>query len=135
MGGDYALNGLAVPQGLDALHDLLEQIGAEHPELSGADLMLFETAVIEIAGNVVEHGVPAGEVTWEFALSVLPERLEATLSDDGAAYDGTVISESAMPDELAESGRGFALASAVLDRLDYRRDNEGNHWEMVRYRT
>lgn len=135
MAGDYTLGGLAVPEGLEALHELLERIGTEHDGVTPSDLMLFHTAVIEIAGNVVEHGVPPGEVTWRFDLSVHHDRIEATLSDDGAAYDGTALTDVEMPDELAESGRGFALASAVLDQLDYRRDEHGNHWQMVRQRT
>jgi len=88
MAGDYTLTGLAVPEGLDELHDLLERIGAEHSQVPPADLMLFETAVIEIAGNVVEHGFPPGEVHWTFILAVHDDRLEARLSDDGVPFDG-----------------------------------------------
>ena len=50
---------------------------SEHPDLDAGDLMMFETAVIEVAGNVVEHGRRPGSVTWAFRLSVLPDRLEA----------------------------------------------------------
>lgn len=134
MDGEYTLTGLAVPAGLDELHDLLERIGREVPGLSPADVMLFETAVIEIAGNVIEHGVPPGGVTWSFRLSVREDRIEATLSDDGAAYTRDAAA-AVMPDALAESGRGLALAGSILDRLEYRRDAAGNHWDMVRART
>jgi serine/threonine-protein kinase RsbW len=58
--GDYLLEGLAVPESLNLLHDLLERVGREHPDLDAGDLMMFETAVIEVAGNVVEHGRPPG---------------------------------------------------------------------------
>ncbi|MEO5851860.1 MAG: ATP-binding protein [Nocardioides sp.] len=136
MAGEYTLTGLAVPAGLDDLHDLLERIGTEHPQLSAADLMLFETAVIEIAGNVVEHGRPPGEVHWTFTLAVLEDRIEATLSDDGVPFEGgDALPDAEMPDALAEGGRGFALAGAVLDELDYRRTDGANHWQLVRNRT
>ena len=46
------------------LRDLLEAVGREHPDLDRGALMLFETAVIEVAGNVVEHGRPPGQVQW-----------------------------------------------------------------------
>jgi serine/threonine-protein kinase RsbW len=36
-----------------------------------------------------------------------------------------------LPDELAESGRGPAIALGVLDELSYRRDKSGNHWTLV----
>lgn len=129
---DYQLEGFAVPEGIEDLHDLLERAGTEHPDLDPSDLMLFETAVIEIANNVVEHGVPAGGVRWWFALSVRPEELQAVLTDSGQALSDI---DPTMPDELAESGRGFPLAHAILDQCDYTRAEDANHWRMVRRRT
>jgi serine/threonine-protein kinase RsbW len=133
MTGDYLLEGLAVPQTLDALHDLLERVGSEHPEVDASDLMLFETAVIEVAGNVVEHGRPPGEVRWTFRLQVRPDRLEGRLSDGGQEYPGGTWGTE-MPDAMDEDGRGLALATAVLDSLAYERTDEANHWTMVRRR-
>jgi serine/threonine-protein kinase RsbW len=131
MTGDYVLDGLAVPDSLDLLHDLLEQVGGEHPELTASDLMLFETAVIEVAGNVVEHGKPPGEVSWTFRLAVRPDRLEGTLSDSGEEYPGGAWGTD-MPDTMEEDGRGLALATAVLDSLVYERAGDVNEWTMVR---
>ena len=134
MTGDYVLEGLAVPESLNLLHALLERVGQEHPDIDAADLMMFETAVIEVAGNVVEHGRPHGRVTWAFRLSVLPDRLEGELSDSGEEYPGGTWGP--MPDDLLqEDGRGLALATAVLDRLDYRRSDGVNHWTMLRHRS
>ncbi|KAA1416838.1 ATP-binding protein [Nocardioides humilatus] len=134
MSGDsYVLHGFAVPEGVEALHDLLEQVGSEHPEVDSSDLMLFETAVIEIANNVVEHGRPLGKVQWRFSLDVLPGQLEAVLSDSGEAYPGDI--DYVMPDELAESGRGLPLARAILDEIDYTRAGDANHWHLVRRRA
>ncbi len=136
MAGDHTLSGLAVPEGLDELHDLLEQVGVQHPDVSPADLMLFETAVIEIAGNVVEHGRPPGGVHWKFSIQVRPDRIEATLADDGMAFeDARVLADASMPDADAEDGRGFALASQVLDELSYERRGSANLWAMVRRRS
>jgi serine/threonine-protein kinase RsbW len=134
MTGDYLLEGLAVPETLSLLHDLLERVGTEHPGLDGGDLMLFETAVIEVAGNVVEHGRPSGRVAWTFRLSVLPDRLEATLSDSGEEYPGGTWGTAMPQDPMREDGRGLALATAVLDDLGYERADDGNHWTMLRRR-
>jgi serine/threonine-protein kinase RsbW len=131
MTGDYVLDGLAVPDSLDLLHDLLEQVGVEHPELAASDVMLFEAAVIEVAGNVVEHGKPPGEVRWQFRLAVRPDRLEGTLSDSGEEYPGGAWGTD-MPDLMDEDGRGLALATAVLESLVYQRSGEVNEWTMVR---
>jgi serine/threonine-protein kinase RsbW len=132
MAGDYVLEGLAVPEGVVDLHDLLARVGEEHPGLDATDLMLVETAVIEIANNVVEHGVPPGRVRWTFRLDVHRDRIEALLSDDGQAYAGGT--DATLPDDLSESGRGLALAGAALDDLVYERREDANHWRMVRRR-
>jgi serine/threonine-protein kinase RsbW len=135
MTGDYLLEGLAVPETLNLLHDLLERVGAEHPDIDAGDLMLFETAVIEVAGNVVEHGRPPGAVSWTFQLRVLPERLEARLSDSGEEYPGGTWGLEMPSDPLQEDGRGLALATAVLDALEYERTDGVNHWTMRRNRA
>lgn len=115
--------------------ELLEQVGRDHPGVSARDLMLFTTAVMEIAGNVVEHGRPEGQVRWQFTLDVGEETLLAVLSDSGEAYGGQPDAEAAMPDVWAESGRGFALAGAVLDDLRYERAEDRNRWHLVRRRS
>lgn len=125
-----ALEGWAVPEGLADLHDLVERARAAHPEVDPEAFMMMETAVIEIAGNVVEHGHPAGRIWWSFTLHVRPEGLEGVLSDDGQEYDGDL--SSVMPDPLAESGRGLALAQAALDELAYDRVGGKNVWTMRR---
>lgn len=135
MTGDYVLEGLAVPESLNVLHDLLERVGREHPELDRGDLMMFETAVIEVAGNVVEHGRPPGDVTWAFRLWVRSDRLEAELSDSGEEYPGGTWGTSMPADPLQEDGRGLALATAVLDSLEYQRSAAANHWTMRRSRA
>lgn len=136
MAGDrgYVLDGLAVPESIDELHGLLAQAGEENPDVAPTDLMMFETAVIEIAANVVEHGRPAGEVTYHFRLHVLDDRLEACLSDSGDEPCDMPVT-AALPDEMAERGRGLALAEAALDQLVYQRCEERNTWRMVRLRN
>jgi serine/threonine-protein kinase RsbW len=133
--GDYALEGPAVPDSLTLLHDLLERVGEEHPDLDTADLTMFETAVIEVAGNVVEHGRPEGQVTWAFRLSVLPDCLQGQLSDSGVEFGGGTWTTRMPTDLLQEDGRGLALATAVLDTLDYERAPDANHWTMLRRRS
>jgi serine/threonine-protein kinase RsbW len=132
MAGEYDLHGLAVPETLHLLHELMERVAEEHPELADDDLMLLETAVIEIAGNVVEHGRPHGEVTWTFGLRVLPDRLEARLVDAGQEVTGSDAPDA--PDELSEGGRGLLVAKAALDDLSYRREDGQNIWRMTRMR-
>ena len=131
MAGDYRVDTLAVPETLNLLHDLLDRVRTDHPDVEGTDLMLFETAVIEIANNVVEHGRPPGTVRYSFTLDVAPDKLLGHLSDGGAALPEADV---AMPDVDSEHGRGLALARVALDDLVYERVGDHNEWTMVRRR-
>ncbi|NHA68150.1 ATP-binding protein [Phycicoccus flavus] len=136
MAGDHRLTGFAVPEEIEALHDLLERVGRDHPDLASLDLGLFETAVIEIANNVVEHGRPPGAVRWTFGVDVHPDRVVGVLTDDGEALPATVdVGSAVMPGVEDESGRGLPLATAVLDELTYGRADGVNVWTMVRRRS
>jgi serine/threonine-protein kinase RsbW len=131
--GTYTLDGLAVPETLNLLHDLLDRVREDHADIGSEDLSMIETAIIEIAANVVEHGRPPGAVVYSFRLEVLPDRLEGLLRDSGAAPpDG--LTGRPFPDDLAERGRGMALAEAALDELSYQRDGDANTWRLVRRR-
>ena len=125
----YVVAGFAVPEGLEQLHGLLDQVRQEHPGLAPRDVMAFETAVIEIAGNVVEHDTNA--TTWTFTLGVTSTELRGSLADNGTTFEGDI--DNHLPDDpLAESGRGLALAGTLLDELSYDRADGRNHWHMVR---
>lgn len=127
---EYVLEGFAVPDQLDAVHDLLAQAAGEHPTLNPTDVMLFETAIVEIANNVVEYGRPEGEVRWKFTIRVRDDEIEAELDDTGQTF--TPARGKAMPSEDAEGGRGLPLAEALLDQIEFKRMDDLNHWRMVR---
>lgn len=127
---DYVLEGFAVPDQLDAVHALLARAAGEHPGLDPMDVMLFETAIIEIANNVVEYGRPEGAVRWKFVIRVRDDEIEAELDDTGQTF--TPEQGKAMPDEDAEGGRGLPLAEALLDQIEFTRMHDKNHWHMVR---
>lgn len=131
MAGEYRVDTLAVPETLNLLHDLLDRVRQDHPDVAGTDLMLFETAVIEIANNVVEHGRPPGTIRYSFTLEVDPHTLRGHLSDGGPPLAESVVS---MPDVESEQGRGLALARVALDALAYERVDDHNEWTMVRHR-
>jgi len=131
--GEYRMDGLAVPESLEQLHDLLETVREQFPDVDETALMMFETAVIEIHGNVIRHGRPKGKVAYEFRLAVHGDRLEAHLTtDDEAVPDLSHLLAREPSDPLAESGRGLWLADAMLDELQYSRSGQHNIWTMVK---
>lgn len=127
---EYVLEGFAVPEEIDAVHALLARAASEHPDLHPTDVMLFQTAIIEIANNVVEYGGPAGDVRWKFTIRVRQDEIEAELDDTGQTF--TPEHGRGMPGEDAEGGRGLAIAEALLDQIEFKRMDDRNHWRLVR---
>jgi serine/threonine-protein kinase RsbW len=132
----YTVSGPAVPDAADVIHRLCGQVRSEHPDLDGSDLMLLETAAVELLNNVVQHGTGGHrhDVAWQLDLDVTGEVLHATLTDNGCAFRGD-LGRVEMPDVLDESGRGVAMAQAALDELHYHRSAGSNRWELLRRRA
>ncbi|MFD7007586.1 MULTISPECIES: ATP-binding protein [Rhodococcus] len=122
----------ARPESLDEVHELLADLWAHDP-LDVSRRIEFESAVAEIAANIIEH-TSGDSVTMTLEVRALPDRIEARFEDDGdpVSVDLTAIE---LPDELAERGRGLVIATTVLDRLDYRRDGTVNTWILGRNRV
>lgn len=121
---------------LDAVQDALAALFADAPEVDGVDRMLFETALVEIVGNLVEHGRTAADqpVTIDMRVAVHPDRIEAVFVDDGEPPDRDPTAHAEPVDELAESGRGLALAQAVTEVAHAHR-GDGNRWTVIRRRA
>lgn len=119
------------PDDVGAVHKLLKEVWAEGEEIGSADRLRFETALIELSGNVFEHAGGADGLTCWLEVTVGVDRLVAEMSDTGTALEGDV-SPRAMPDELAESGRGIALLHALVDEVTYTRDGGLNRWHLMR---
>lgn len=129
----HSVRGPAVPASLDLVHTLLQEVWADHPDVGDDDRMRFEIGVTEIAGNIVEHAAAPAPIDFQLRVEVHDDRLEARFQDPGRRVD-VDFDATAMPDELAESGRGLALVLAVVDELSYRHDGSDNHWLVVRRR-
>ena len=119
---------------LEEVHSLLEGVWAESADVSETDQMMFSTAVIEVAANIIEHGSHEATVRCDLTIEVYADHLEARFRDDGtkAMVD---LDTAAMPNPLAEAGRGLAMAKAALDVLSYERRNNANVWILSRTRT
>jgi serine/threonine-protein kinase RsbW len=121
----------ARPEALDSVQELLAQAWVLHPDVTAADRMGVETAVVEVAANIIEHGGGAGDLAFE--VHVRPERVTALFCDTGILFEAD-LHGAAMPDDMAEGGRGLALARAVSDEVAYERAGGVNCWRIVRLR-
>ena len=133
--GRLELSAPATPEMLDLVHSVLEQLWAAHDDVAMADRVRFEMAVIEILGNIVEHAyeidaADAGDRRFDVTLTATDTELVAAFGDNGVpmAID---LSAVGMPDDLAESGRGLALAMAAVDDISYEREGDRNLWRLT----
>jgi anti-sigma regulatory factor (Ser/Thr protein kinase) len=127
-----SLEGRADLPCLERVHDLVDELWGLVPEVELRDRYRFETAVIEVAGNIVEHGGP--QVRLRLWLRVHPDAVEAQFRDTGRAVDLEAVG-ARTPDELAEDGRGLALARAAADDVTYERSGMTNRWRVLQRRT
>lgn len=126
-----SLRTVAVPDALNEIERTLANVWSAHPHLPEAICMRIGIAVTEIAANIIEHATKGLDrhVHMQMKASVRKKNIVITLVDDG--IPAPALDFTTMPGELAESGRGLALARTVLSRLDYRRYRELNYWTLV----
>ena len=121
-----------IREGLDVLHRSVERLrSATGRAEDDVGLMLFETALGEIGGNVLTHGRPAGsDVPIDYTLHLEGRTVVASLTDTGPPVHEHLSRE--MPETEREDGRGLAMARSLLDELGYSRDGNLNRWRLVK---
>lgn len=112
---------------LNEISGLLEQAWSSNSHVPDDVRVQVGIAVGEIGANIVEYAGRPARMRME--VCVRPNEVEVTFTDDGAPVMVDLASVR-MPNELAESGRGLALAQAVLEQLNYCRDLV-NRWTLV----
>lgn len=131
---ERSLHACVDPQCLDKVHQLVAQLWTEATDVSEIDRTLFELAVLEVAGNIVQHSVSDEMIICNLRLQVYDRRLDAMFLDSAqeVSVDLTVAE---MPNEMAESGRGLAITISAVDELSYQREGSLNCWRLSRTRT
>jgi serine/threonine-protein kinase RsbW len=130
----HSLRMSSPPDDVDTVHDLLETVWSDVPDIGMKDRLSFETALIELASNVMRHADPGSGVLCTLTIETFPDRIEATLSDSGEPGD-VQLADRSMPEALAESGRGIPLIQALVDELRYDRADGLNRWYITRQLT
>ena len=121
-----ALTTSATPEALERFDGLLAKTWLENSHVPEAIRMQVGIAVAEIGANIIKHSAPA-QVRME--VKALASEVWVEFEDDGMPVD-IDLSNISLPVDMAETGRGLALAQAALARLSYRRD-AANHWTLV----
>ena len=119
------------PDDVDAVHNLLNSVWVDRPKVTDADRYSFDTAIVELTSNVIRHGDTGSGISCSITINVDHDRIEATLVDTGKIAK-VELADVAMPDELAESGRGIPLIKALVGAISYTRDGDLNRWQIAR---
>lgn len=131
----------ATPEQLDAIHAALERFwNAAEGQLSqphGSSMRHgFDTAVAEIAANIIRHAYPSEGGVLRLRLRCDSGSVQAELSDTGQPFQprsSEAHRDSRAKSELPEGGWGLNLARDCLDRLDYQRTPDGtNRWLLIK---
>ena len=118
------------PATLDEIQDILDEALSGDAAIPEDVRMNVSTAVGEVAANIVEHAAQGRPVALRMELHLLRDEVRVEFTDTGSAAD-IDLGAVAMPDPMAERGRGLAMTLAVLRELSYRRDESGNHWTLI----
>lgn len=130
----HVLETVATPACLDQVHELFEALWIDVPDVVARDRIAFETAVSEVAANIVEHAAAMrDDIDLRLVLCADVERVEAKLQDGGYPYDADLARDRTGPDD--EHGRGLMIATALTDELVYERDGPINRWYLARRRS
>lgn len=132
--GEAVVLELELPARMESVgpvHDLLGELWNNGIRVTAEERSQFETAVAEVAANIIEHAAAGRDVVMHLRLTLSPDWLEAVFTDTGVAAD-VDLNAAEMPEELAESGRGLALTRAVTDEVAYERIGERNRWRLTR---
>lgn len=124
------VDGVAEPEVLEEIERTLDRFWGEHPAVPETTRMYLGIAVAEIGANIIEHSGRHRRVRLRMELRHSPGEVRVNFTDDGPPVE-VDLDSLPEPDDLAERGRGLALAKAALSSLSYHRDERGNHWLLV----
>lgn len=119
------------PNHVDEVHDSVDDFWHLNGDLGSQERVRFETALLELAGNVIEHAERSERLRCELTLRRTQTTLEGVLRDSGTEVAVPFRTRMPDPQEMAEFGRGIAMIELLMDDFSYERDPEGNHWNLV----
>lgn len=122
------------PGDVNTVHEYIERIWAARPDLDPVDRVSFETALIELATNVIQHADDGNGVQAVVSITVTEHHIRGCISDMSMAADVNLAMRE-MPDEYEESGRGIAIIQRLVDVLHYERRDDENLWVVEKRRA
>lgn len=124
-------------EAVNRCHERLDRLWTSHPGVPLRERARFETALVEVVGNVVRHArpCPGQRVEVGVELSVDGSFIEARVHEFGAVHADIPhlrAAGTARPGAEAESGRGLAMVRSLVETLAYCPTDGGNVWTLRR---
>ncbi|MGV8897060.1 MAG: ATP-binding protein [Rhodoglobus sp.] len=120
------------PDDINTVQDLMQDVWATAPNVEMIDRFSFETALVELAANVIAHADAGLGISCSLTVTIAPDRIEAELRDSGQPGGDLDLDNTEMPDGLCESGRGLPIIRALVDEFHYDRVGLVNRWKISR---
>ena len=122
-----------LPRYVRSARGALHAFGEFH-QVSPRDLENLTFALGEALANAIEHAGTQSDIAVGFQID--EREIVATVSDRGRGLDDPPPSNSTMPADLTETGRGFAIMQRCTDFFSIRTSpGEGTVVTMGRYRS
>jgi serine/threonine-protein kinase RsbW len=122
------------PDDPEGVHLALASLWEERADVDEMDRMMFETALVELVSNVIQHATATTTIRCRLDIAVGDDALSAVLVDTADPPD-VDTGPRAMPDEFAESGRGLPFIQALVDDFQYERSEGRNVWTITKNRS
>jgi serine/threonine-protein kinase RsbW len=125
---------------LDQLHEMLLWIREEAAKMGfdSSELYKIELAAEEAIVNVIHHSYGNQKGKVEIAVDSLPDRLQITISDEGAPFNPlakkTKKDLGAPLEEREMGGLGLFFIRKCLDEVSYQRKNNQNILTLIKKR-
>jgi len=92
----------------------------------------MELAASEIVTNIIEHAYRLSSGEMRGQITLLPDRIQLDLYDDGAPFDISQVPEPD-PTEPQVGGHGLFVVRQLTDELIYTSATPGgNHWQLIK---
>ena len=115
---------------LEAVHDALARFWSLLDDMPDQRWrLLFETAVAEVAANIVEHAEPP---YFTMRIRMGSDCVIAEFTDSGKGWAGPTGPAAILDDLSAERGRGLTLAGTAVDEVAYERQGLVNRWRLTK---
>lgn len=119
---------------LNVVHAFIEGVWSQYPDLDTMDKLRFETALIELAANVIQHADDGNGIVADISITIDATYIRGHISDSSPAVK-VELALREMPDEFDESGRGIAFIQKLVDVLHYERRENENLWMIQKRRA